>query len=437
MGLDEHGCHPTDEASPEPPPRARVRSIAFLGVVSVLTAVLVLSSLAAYATLGTRPQVVLPPGATVYYNEACGDCAVYLSTELIPALERAGESSVVVKDYIRDRAYRAELVSLNDALGIPFELQSHLATLVAVGGTITAFEGHVPASLIEEALALPEAGRPARVLVYQDSMSVVESYRAWAFRGEPQTYSVSTPLSVYLAWYAANVGPISAPLPPASLLPLVLITGLADGLNPCAFAVLLFFVSFLYAVRAPRGQVLRIGATYAYAVFLVYFLIGLGILGAIIVSDDPHLIAKVAAIAVILLGGFALLRLVFPRLPSTGAVASTTWPRVKARLLDASAPSAAVAGLLVGLCTFPCSGGVYVAILGLLASNTTFLEGLAYLYLYNGMYILPLFAVLVAVTNRRVALAATRWERSNAKRVRAAMAVAMVGLGLAMLVVSL
>ncbi|MGQ0796984.1 MAG: hypothetical protein ACT4OI_03850 [Methanobacteriota archaeon] len=108
------------------------------------------------------------------------------------------------------------------------------------------------------------------------------------------------------------------------------------------------------------------------------------------------------------LGAWSLLRIVAPRLPSLSFVSHASWPRIRARILSGSVPSATAAGILVGLCTFPCSGGIYVAVLGLLAARASFLEGLAYLYLYNGMYILPLVSVLVFVSNRRVALAAAR-----------------------------
>jgi len=436
----EDHCHPAqpeaDASTVRPEPRPPTSRGWFIVLVAALTGVLLGSSILAYATLREPPDVSLAAGATIYFNEACGDCLVYLNDELVPALSRANLTPTV-KDYINDRSFREELTALNDALGIPFELQSHLATFVA-GPTVLVFEGHVPAVLVEEALRTNPTTAPPRLLVYQDAMGTAVAYRAWGFAGTPQTYPVATPLSAYLAWYAANVPDAGDPLPPSSLLPLVLTTGFLDGLNPCAFAVLLFFVAFLYAVRAPRREVWRMGSLYAYAVLVVYFLIGLGLLRAIVVSEDPHLIAKIAAVGVIGLGAWTLTAAAFPalRLPSLTHMPGTAWPRIKGRILSGSLPGATAAGLLVGLCTFPCSGGVYVAILGLLAANGTFLEGLAYLYLYNGMYILPLLAVLAGVSNRRVALAVAQWERSHAGSLRIATAATMLAMGVILLVLS-
>jgi cytochrome c biogenesis protein CcdA len=430
------GCHEaaTPERVPGPPdgPRSRV---VFLAVVAGLSLVLVGSSVIAFLGLGPRPRVNLEDGATIFYNEACGDCATYLNGELVPTLERFSLPRIVVKDYVNDRSARAELTALNDAIGIPFELQSHLATFVA-GSALTVFEGHVPAVLMDEALGLPSSDRPPRLLLYQDRMDAVESYRAWAFEGSPQTYPATVPLDAYLAWHADQVGAGGILSPSAPTLLLVVTAGLLDGLNPCAFAVLVFFVSFLYAIRAPRAEVLRLGGVYAYAVFLAYFLIGLGLLTALVLSADPHGIAKVAAVGVIALGAWTLLGVVAPRLPSLSSLSHASWPRIRRRILGGSVPSAAAAGVLVGLCTFPCSGGIYVAILGLLGAQASFLEGLAYLYLYNGMYILPLVVVLAVVSSRGVALAATRWERAHTGTLRVLLAAVMVAMGAILLAVS-
>ena len=54
--------------------------------------------------------------------------------------------------------------------------------------------------------------------------------------------------------------------------------GLADGINPCAFATLAFLLSYL-ALVGRRGKVLLLaGSAFAAGVFLAYFLVGLGLL---------------------------------------------------------------------------------------------------------------------------------------------------------------
>lgn len=53
--------------------------------------------------------------------------------------------------------------------------------------------------------------------------------------------------------------------------------GLLDGLNPCAFATIIFMVNLLLVLGQNRRRILQIGVTYASAVFVTYWLLGVGI----------------------------------------------------------------------------------------------------------------------------------------------------------------
>src|SRR3990172_6632453 len=298
-------CH---EGMEEPP--VAKRSVGswrqFLVIALAIVGILAAASVAASFRSGSPPQVSVPTGGTVFYNEACSDCATYLRDELLPALSAANVTPVVVKDYINRPAYRQELRGLNDGLGIPFDLQSHLATFV------------------------------------RDA---------------------------------------------------------------------------------------RIGLLYVFAVFLAYLLIGLGLLLAVTVSEDPHLIARVAGVLVIALGAFVLFQPFFPRIPNPFHTPAFAWKRIRARMQQGTQPAAAVAGFLVGLCTFPCSGGIYVAVLGLLAAQTTYWEGLGYLYLYNLAFVLPLLLILLVVSNRALARRTTTWERRHTDAIRQISGAAMIVVG--------
>ncbi len=412
---------PTEAA---PPPGRMSDRWKFLASFLAVTAVLVVASLAAFGFSSTPPPVQLAPGATIYYNEACSDCQTYLMGELMPALEASGAEPIVVKDYINTPAYRQELRGLNDALGIPFELQSHLATFVQ-DGRLSVFEGHVPGALIAEALSVPQ--RTSRLLVHQDEMDGAVVYGAWAFDGETRHYDLGTPLSEYLSWFAATGGGTEG-APPA-ILPLVLTSGFVDGLNPCAFAVLLFFVTFLFVARRPRAEVARVGLLYIYAVFLAYLLIGLGLMGAIMLTEDPHFLARVSGVLVAAIGVYVLVQPRIPALPDLFHMPKRTWDRVRGWMLRGTSPAAAASGFLVGLCTFPCSGGIYVAVLGLLAAKTSYVEGLGYLYLYNVAFVLPLVVVLAVISNKTVARQVTKWERGHTSLVRTVGAVATIVVG--------
>jgi len=53
--------------------------------------------------------------------------------------------------------------------------------------------------------------------------------------------------------------------------------GFLDGLNPCAFTTIVFFISFLAFVGYGRREMLFAGSFFTLSVFIAYFLIGLGI----------------------------------------------------------------------------------------------------------------------------------------------------------------
>jgi HEAT repeat protein/cytochrome c biogenesis protein CcdA/thioredoxin-related protein len=58
---------------------------------------------------------------------------------------------------------------------------------------------------------------------------------------------------------------------------LVLAAGLLDGVNPCAFATIIFLLSYLQVSRKSPRAILQIGLGYVAGVFAAYFLIGLGL----------------------------------------------------------------------------------------------------------------------------------------------------------------
>ena len=73
---------------------------------------------------------------------------------------------------------------------------------------------------------------------------------------------------------------------PKITLPTVIIAGAVDGINPCAFTVLLLFITAMLAtmqageqsLRVVRSRILSLGGIYIAAVFLTYLGLGVGLL---------------------------------------------------------------------------------------------------------------------------------------------------------------
>lgn len=354
--------------------------------------------------------------AVVYFNEACDECAIYVNGELAEIMA-ANQVTLVKKDYINQRENRAELNALNEQLGVPLDLQSHLATYIDDGGII--LQGEPPRAVVEALLA-GDVPLPERILVSrEEGAQGGDVYQVWAFAGPIQSYPTDTPIQVYLDWFVANQDTFSKDETQSEtlLLPAVLLTGLVDGINPCALAILLFFVSFLFTIRKTRLSVARMGAVYIGAVYVVYFLIGLGLLQASTLFKG-HWLGQAGAVLLILLGLTNLLGAIFPKFPIRLEVPESSKEGLQKWMYRATLPTTLVLGILVGLHTFPCSGGPYVAVLGLLGSQTSFWEGAGYLVLYNLMFVLPLVVVLILSLDPVLGGKIQAWERESSRTVR-------------------
>lgn len=372
--------------------------------------------------------------AIIYYNEACTMCAMYIKQELIPTLEEAGIQDIIKKDYVNEKQNRVELNELNEKHNIPPNLQGHF--MVFVDNKII-FGGHVPKHIIIDLLT--KDIEFDKILVLQDEMDDARSYFAWGFKGEAKEYEIKTPISEYINWFNKNKDSLKEPEPYKQhwdfkkLFPLILISGFLDGLNPCAFAVLIFFVAFLFTLGKVTKHIVKVGLVYIMMIYLAYLLIGLGLVHAFIFSGQEHLMAKISAYLVILLGlvnikDYFWYGKWFSLSPHIKTDFYKKW------IHRLTIPSVMVVGFLVGLCTFPCSGGIYVAIIGLLSAKTTYLSGLYYILFYNFMFVLPLIITLFFLTNRRTLGYISRWEDSHKKMLKLITGIVMILLGIAILV---
>lgn len=412
------------------------RTVFIIIVISIIAA-LIIASIVLYYPKEEKVEIDIErPQAKTFYSFTCPGCVDYIDDVLIKKLTDAGIRNITKKDYINDDEGRKEMIELDKMFAVPSELQGHITAYLFTNSTHNAtiiFKGHVPEHIISTLLEEDNQAIFDKIIVTQDVMDNPMNYKVWAFKGDIKEYPINTSIDVYLQWYQENKDALGGS-EEESLLPLVLATGFLNGINPCAIVILLFFIAFLFTTRKTRANVFKMGIVYISAIFFVYFLIGLGLLNAILLSNEPHFMAKVGAVLVIILGGINLLNYAFPQIPSILKTPKFSWERLKKWIYKATLPSALVAGLLVGLCTFPCSGGIYVAVLGLLAAKTTYFGGLGYLYIYNFMFILPLIIILIGVSNKPVAKKLAKWERSKSQMMRLFSGVLMVALGVVILI---
>ncbi len=212
----------------------------------------------------------------------------------------------------------------------------------------------------------------------------------------------------------------------------IVTAGFLDGINPCAFTTIVFFISFLGFAGYQRRQIQWIGIFFILSVFLTYFAIGLGLLRflhtlAVFPILSKGLLWLTAAITAL----FCFLSLkdfwtyrktgqtrdwtlqlplsikqrihrvigegyrgvgAGPRACPTGqprGVAPTT-PLVKL------IATASVTGFLVSALESVCTGQLYLPTLVYMTRlRETTLQAWGYLVLYNTAFILPLAAVFL------------------------------------------
>ncbi|MFA4819016.1 MAG: GAP family protein [Patescibacteria group bacterium] len=220
------------------------------------------------------------------------------------------------------------------------------------------------------------------------------------------------------------------------LLPLVSIAALVDSVNPCAFSILLLTIAFLFALGTfNRQRIRQIGGAYIFGIFMAYLAIGLGVLGALHLFNTPHFMGRLGAWLLIAMGVINLINHFFPSFPVKLRIPRAAHSKIADLMEKSSIPAVFALGLLVGLCEFPCTGGPYLLVLGLLHDAQTKFIGLAYLIWYNILFVLPLAGVLWLASEQTALEKLQSWKKENLQAMRLWSGIIMIALGALVLVV--
>ncbi len=227
--------------------------------------------------------------------------------------------------------------------------------------------------------------------------------------------------------------------------PTVLASGVADGFNPCAFALLVLFATYtLTLVNAVTGdgtptlearrRLLGAGSLYVGAVLVTYFIIGLGLLSFLGWLGRDHLVARGASILALFMALWMLKDVFLPGVGPSMMAPSGTHGRMQRAMERGGLAGMLIAGVLVGICTVPCSGAIYLDIVAVLHASGGGLTGLALLALYNIAFIVPLLVLLLAVSDRRVLGQLGRWNRANSPWIKTGLALAVIVMSFGLMV---
>jgi cytochrome c biogenesis protein CcdA/glutaredoxin len=187
----------------------------------------------------------------------------------------------------------------------------------------------------------------------------------------------------------------------------VLGAGLIDGLNPCAFATLVFFISYM-AFTGRRGRdILFVGISFTLGVFLTYLLVGVGLLKVVqSLSFFTALGRWVYLLTALLCFALAILtfRDFFKAREGEATDMTLKLPLNLRRRINkviresaqvrAFVAMAFVTGFVVSLLELACTGQVYLpTIVYVMSQPDLATQAFLYLLLYCLMFVLPLVVV--------------------------------------------
>ncbi|MBI4457950.1 hypothetical protein HY633_03230 [Candidatus Uhrbacteria bacterium] len=221
-------------------------------------------------------------------------------------------------------------------------------------------------------------------------------------------------------------------------IPIIVAAAALDSINPCVFGVLIFLLTFLMAVfKSPRRMLLG-GLVYASAVYITYFLLGLGILYLTVGVGLARFVYWTAAIIAILAGLLEIKDYFWYGRWFTLEMIPGASVRIKRytemiRSLDRRSPwlsyaMAAFLGFFVPMVELPCTGAPYFAILALIARGA-YDKAVPYLLLYNFVFVVPLFFIIGLVYVGKSGESLEAWRKDHRRLMRLLTGIFLIVLG--------
>jgi cytochrome c biogenesis protein CcdA len=189
----------------------------------------------------------------------------------------------------------------------------------------------------------------------------------------------------------------------------IVLAGLIDGINPCAFATLVFFISYLAVAGRTGREIIVVGLAFTTAIFLTYFAVGLGFFHFIKSLSFIPLLSKIVYIGTAIIAGGLAIGSFYDAwkyrqgrydesLLSLPGFLRQRLNKVMVRQfrIRNMALGAFAAGAAVSLLEFACTGQVYLPTIIFATQLPEYkMHGMALLALYNLAFVLPLIVVFL------------------------------------------
>lgn len=213
----------------------------------------------------------------------------------------------------------------------------------------------------------------------------------------------------------------------------VCIGGLVDGVNPCAFATIIFMLSYLQVAKRTVREMIMVGLSFILAVFLTYFAMSLGLME--IVMKAKAAISWFRMALNFCLGAFSLVIMILSirdgmlclkgrlgdiTLQLPDVLKSGIHGVIRHGVRQSHFVIAAFAiGVAISALELACTGQMLLPMIGYMMEKGQNVRGaMGYLLVYNLMFILPLVAVFALSIFGLSNEALIKWMRRHAAAVK-------------------
>ena len=224
----------------------------------------------------------------------------------------------------------------------------------------------------------------------------------------------------------------------------VLLAGLADGFNPCAFSIIIVLAGILAVGGRKRRARLLGGWAFCTASFLTYMAMGLGLMRLIraleslrVIHDVIMVLLSISLFVLAILSVRDAFRYRKEKVPSAIAlqlpdkvkrlirvVAETSW----------SGPAVVVTGFgcgfLVTLLDSLCTGQIYIPVLALISREAEAWRSFMLLAVYNLAFIAHLIVIFILAAKGADSERMSRWSKRNVFPAKIAMGAIFALLGI-------
>ena len=359
------------------------------------------------------PADIFPVYMAYFYEPGCHDCdkakAIWISVN-------QKYPNLVIKSF---DISLAENVKLAEAMGELYNMPEEERLLV-------------PVIFIGDIYLLREAITYASLEDLIQKNSTIESIPPWEMVKEEEIEIKERLITRFQSFGFAAVA----------------VSGLIDGINPCAFATIIFFISYLTLINRKGKDILWVGGMFAFVVFLTYFLIGTGALKVVTTLSFLPFARKLFSLATagiaLVLGFISLSDYIQFKKKGTSKDAKLRLSPFLKKMIHSTIRKnvrlnnyilmAAVTGFIVSLLELACTGQIYLPTLMFISTIPNLkINAIFYLLLYNLMFIVPLVLVF---TFTYWGTSSAQWSaltQKNFGKIKMAMTLLFFGLAILLL----